>query len=330
MGQAIGLRHYEIGYHSTATLGLFGAVSAVARLRGLDAETSHVALAIAASMAGGLRLNFGTDVKPLHVGLAAANAVHAADWAEAGLTASRADLFSPEGMLATLSARPRWSWMDTVRLGEPFAVAEPGFERKLFPGCYLLHKVMALGMEIAQLQISLDAVSRIEVMMPRGATRPLIYPAPVTGREAQFSVPYALLAAIADGEVTFSTFTDEAVSRPALRRRLGDVGVSEEGAGHETSDDLAAAPVRVVLHMIDRSVRSFERSAAPGSAREPMSPAQDRAKWIDCLRRANPELAPAVVGEVYDRIAASLLSSSLGSWLPDLWQLAARPNIPGK
>ena len=35
MGQAIGFRHYELGFHATATMGVFGATAAVARLRRL-------------------------------------------------------------------------------------------------------------------------------------------------------------------------------------------------------------------------------------------------------------------------------------------------------
>lgn len=321
MGQAMGLRHYEIGYHSTATLGLFGAVAAIARLRRLDAETTHSALAIAASLTGGMRVNFGTDVKPLHVGLAATHAIQATDWAAAGVTASKADLFAPTGILATLSARPTWTWPDEVRLGNPFAIEEPGFEVKRFPGCYLLHKVMALGLKIAENGIKLTDIAKIEMDMARGGTRPLIYPSPVTGREAQFSIPYAMLAAIADGEVTFATFTDEAVNRPVIRARLADVSAVESGPDLETSEAIGAAPVRAIVRLNDGSSRTFERTAAPGSAQDPITSAQSRAKWIDCLRRANPSLSADSAAEAYDRAGASLGFTRLSEWLPDLWRL---------
>ena len=327
MGQAIGLRHYEIGYHSTATLGLFGAVAAIARLNGLDRETAHTSFAIAASMASGMRVNFGTDVKPLHVGLAASNAIDACRWAAAGLTASTGNLFAAGGILATLSGRTAWEWADSVALGDPFAIVHPGFEQKRFPGCYLLHKVMALGIEIAQADIALDQIRSIEVTMPRGGTRPLIHPRPSTGREAQFSVPYGLLAAIADKAVTFTTFTDEAVGRSAIRHRFDHVIVTEDGPDLATSEEIAAAPVRVNLEMLDGASRMFQRDATPGSALDPMTATQRRTKWVDCLRRANPSMTPQDAGHAYDSARAGLRSGVLSSWMPDLWRSATpQPN----
>ncbi len=135
------------------------------------------------------------------------------------------------------------------------------------------------------LDLHLAQIGRIEVIMPRGGTRPLIHPAPATGREAQFSAPYAMLASINDGGVSFATFTDEAVARTSLRERFGDVVVTEAGAAPASSEELGAAPVRIILRMVDGTQRTFERTAAPGSADDPMTPAQRRAKWIDCLQR---------------------------------------------
>lgn len=326
MGQAIGIRHFEIGFHATATLGLFGAVVAVARLRRLDPETTHTSLAIAASMAGGMRLNFGTDVKPLHVGLAASNAIKAVDWAVAGLSASHADLFAPEGILATLSGRQSWGWPEDINLGQPFAIADPGFERKRFPGCYMLHKIMALGIEIAQEQIGLAQIGRIDVIMPRGGTRPLIHPAPTTGKEGLFSIPYAVLAAINEGDVSFTTFSNESVGRADIRERFRDVFVTEAGEELATSEELGAAPVRIVLQLTNGTSRTFERTAAPGSPQDPMTAAQMHDKWVDCLRRANPAIARDSASDFHARAQAGLHAPLLSSWLPDLWQLAATQN----
>ncbi len=139
MGRAIGFRHYELGFHSTATMGVFGATAAVARLHRPDLVEATTALAIAASLACGLRLNFGSMVKPLHVGLAAANALRAVDWTRAGVEASRLELFGPGAVFDALSGGAQVGWPETVRLGEPFAIEAPGLERKRCACCYLLH-----------------------------------------------------------------------------------------------------------------------------------------------------------------------------------------------
>ena len=87
IGSAINLRHYELGWHATATIGTVAAAVAGARLLRLDAERAGAALGLAASQAGGVRRNFGSMAKPLHAGLAARAGVLAALLAEQGLTA---------------------------------------------------------------------------------------------------------------------------------------------------------------------------------------------------------------------------------------------------
>ncbi len=55
--------HYEKGWHATGTLGTMGATAGACRVLGLDAATTAQALGMAASMAAGLRQNFGRDTK---------------------------------------------------------------------------------------------------------------------------------------------------------------------------------------------------------------------------------------------------------------------------
>src|SRR5687767_13689660 len=64
VAHAVHLHHYEKGWHPTATRGIFGAAAASARLLGLDVERTATALAIACSLASGIKANFGTMVKP--------------------------------------------------------------------------------------------------------------------------------------------------------------------------------------------------------------------------------------------------------------------------
>jgi 2-methylcitrate dehydratase PrpD len=69
-------RHYhERGWHCTSSIGTLGAAAAAARLLRLDAASTVHALGIATSMAGGLKENMGSMVKPLHAGMAARNGV---------------------------------------------------------------------------------------------------------------------------------------------------------------------------------------------------------------------------------------------------------------
>ncbi len=73
VGMAASGEFHRRGFHPTAICGIFGGVAAVARLGGLDAETTTRALGIAGSFAGGLfaYLADGTPTKPMHPAWAA-------------------------------------------------------------------------------------------------------------------------------------------------------------------------------------------------------------------------------------------------------------------
>src|SRR6516225_2515628 len=71
IGAALQPGHYNLGFHSTGTVGTFGAAAACARLLGLDAEAAATALGIAGTQAAGLKSQFGTMCKPFHAGKAA-------------------------------------------------------------------------------------------------------------------------------------------------------------------------------------------------------------------------------------------------------------------
>src|SRR3954469_5123744 len=89
----VNFHHYMKGWHPTATLGVFGSAAACAHLLKLDAAKTAVALAAAASFASGIKANFGTMMKPLHVGHCSRNGLFAALLAREGYTANAATAF---------------------------------------------------------------------------------------------------------------------------------------------------------------------------------------------------------------------------------------------
>ena len=294
LGEMIGFRHYELGFHATATLGVFGATAAVARLRGFSVAQTANAFAIAASLSSGLRINFGTMIKSLHVGIAAANALRAIAWCEGGIVATTADVFGIDGFLGAFSGGHSASMNLSAFLGRPFVIASPGFERKRFPCCYMLHKLIAGSLALARdHDLAIDQIRDVTVQMPVGGTRPLNHPVPATGMQAMFSGPYAVLAAIHDRRIGFTSFTDAAVARPAIRARLADVAVIEVGNQALTAREVEAAPVTVNLTLRDGRELEHRVAVTPGSAADPMSHAELAEKWRDCLTRAAPALAAA-------------------------------------
>lgn len=116
VGLWLGRAHYQVGYHQTATAGAFGATLGTCRLLELDSDQTRAALGLCASMASGLKAQFGTMGKPLNAGLAARTGVEATLWAQAGMTAAQDGMAGPLGFGPTHHGQgdevtlPRKSW----------------------------------------------------------------------------------------------------------------------------------------------------------------------------------------------------------------------------
>ncbi|CEJ15266.1 MmgE/PrpD family protein [bacterium YEK0313] len=318
LGEAMGFRHYALGFHATATLGTVGATAALARLLRLDRPATRHALAIAASLASGLRCNFGSMVKSLHVGIAAANGVRAVRWAAAGIEGA-AEPFDGEGFLKAFSGGAVERWPADLALGAPFVLAAPGFEQKRYPCCYLLHKMIeaTLGL-VRDTGCSLEDVASARVDMPAGGTRPLIHPRPRSGLNALFSAPYAILASLAEGRIDLKSFTDAAVLRPVIQQRLGDVAVVEAEGTALQGADVGAAPVTVTLRLKAGGTRTRTVSASPGSLEDPLTLAQLEAKWLDCLERARPDIDGGAARRLFAEGIDLAAAPRIDGWLDAL------------
>ena len=143
IAEAIHPNHYKKGFHSSGTIGTFGAMVAAAKLLGLGRDAVAHALAIASSMASGIRVNFGTMTKPLHVGRAAQNGVVAAELAQRGLTGGHDGLEPPWGFFQVFSHGEGFD-ADRIagKLGNPHTIVWPGVSIKPYPCGVLGHPTM--------------------------------------------------------------------------------------------------------------------------------------------------------------------------------------------
>ncbi|HSW82085.1 MAG TPA: MmgE/PrpD family protein, partial [Usitatibacter sp.] len=147
IAEAIAPRHYQHGFHSTATCGSIGAAAGAAKLLGLDRETTRRALSIGATQAGGLRENFGTMTKPFHAGRAAENGVVAAEIAALGFTASPNGLEADRGFFRAAGGGFDVNAIQG-RLGDPWTFHSPGVSIKPHPSGSLTHPGMGAMLEL--------------------------------------------------------------------------------------------------------------------------------------------------------------------------------------
>lgn len=290
-GQAIGFRHYDLGFHSTATLGVLGSAAACARLLKLDAAQTTHALAIAASTSAGIRKNFGSMVKSLHVGQAAFNGVRAARLAQAGIQGT-VGILEGKGWFHVFSGGVVETWPHNLVLGQPFALEEVGFEQKRYPCCYMMHKIIQATLALrSEHELTLEGLQEAVVRMGPGCTAPLIHPFPEDGLSAKFSAPYAVVSALANGYINLESFEDNAVLSRRIQGALPNVTVLEDDAAQpEHGSDLGSAPVTVELNYDNGRRYTKTITASPGSPDDPLTDSDLLEKWRDCVGRGLPAL----------------------------------------
>lgn len=217
VGGAMPLAHYEHGWHATSTAGVMGAAAASGRLLGLNAEGIRNGLGVAASMAGGVRRNFGTMAKPLHTGHASRCGMFAAQLAAAGLTADPDILEKPAGYFAVF-AQGKVDASVAESLGNPWVFEIPGIRRKYLPCCTSVHRPVEAAIALADRHdLHPGDIEDVECRVMPLEPAILIRNAPTTGLQGKFSMEYSVARALTDRCLRLAHFTDDAVADPAVR-----------------------------------------------------------------------------------------------------------------
>ena len=287
LGRALNPALYETGWHATATLGVFGAAAATATLLGLPAERTAHALAIAASMASGIKANFGTDCKPLHVGHAARCGVEAALLAQAGFTGNPRALEHGDGFGATYGAGSAPAWgLATAGLGAPHDLVEPGIGVKRFPACASTHQALDATLAlIEEHALAPAAVEAVECAVHYLAPHQLIYDRAGTGLQGKFSMPYCVAVALLDRSVGLAQFTDERVRRADVQALMPKVRM----VVHPDQTTRECLPTRfseVTITLSDGRRLQRRVSQAKGQPQHPLTVDELQAKFRDCAARA--------------------------------------------
>lgn len=286
IGEPIAIEHYTAGWHATSTIGTIGTAAATAALLGLDASGVVNAMSIATSSAAGLKVQFGTSMKPVHAGLAARNAVEAAQLAAAGLSGRTDVLEADRGFRDLYGASSTAGWpTDLMPEKSDHAIEVPGLLPKIHPCCGSTHQAIDAVIELQRAN-GFDAaeVEGVVVKVLRANAGNLPYAVPRNEMEARFSMQYCIDVALDRGGLTLSDFTQTAVDERASDPRLGRTTLTTWSSEEERAF-LAQRrmPHEVVVTLRDgRRLRS-RRETARGSIAEPFTVQERRTKFTDCL-----------------------------------------------
>lgn len=216
IGDAVNPAHYSGGWHATATLGHFGAVTAAGVLLGLTPQQMVYALGIAGTQAAGLKAPFGTMTKPLHAGHAARNGVVAALLASRGFTCTDVILEGKAAFGAVMSKDPKWDlviddwgkrWTTLDILYKPHASS--------FCTQALIESTIDLRNRHG---LTIDNVAKIRGFVSHMSFNNAVIGNPRTGLEAKFSHTFAVAQALLYGHATQHDYTDERVAEDGIQR----------------------------------------------------------------------------------------------------------------
>lgn len=282
---AVNPSHYSAGWHATGTLGTVGSAAAIANLLDLSPSETVTAVSIATSMAAGLRQNFGTMTKPMHVGQAVRSGLTAAYLADHGFTASETALAGEDGFFEAYSGEEPWDETALFDLGEDWALTTYGVDTKKYPCCGATHTAIAAAQSLAaEHGIEPSDVERVHVEAGPTAGNALLYEDPETGFQGKFSMEYTVASGIVRDAVTIETFRDESVQDP-------EVQAVRERVDFEVNEDLPHSPMEatVTIETAAGETVSKRLEHPPGSYQNPMSDEEYREKFTNCAVRAIDE-----------------------------------------
>lgn len=302
IARAVNFHHYEKGWHPTATLGTFGAAAASAKLLKLDAPAFTRALAIACSMASGLKANFGTMTKPFHVGQCARNGLYAALLAREGLSANPGAMEDPQGFLMVFNGAGTFDAERMVdAFAAPFDLMEPGIAFKRHPCCASTHPAVDALLRI----MSEHALKASDIAAIRSWTHPRRLrhtnrPNPQSGLDGKFSVQYVLARAALDGSVRLDHFDDASVHDPRVRAFMARIVAEPHPEAVMETTEHFFADVEVTTTSGERFRTYVDRPLGRDRA-HPLPPGAIEVKFRDCV-------APVIEDDAARAIEAAILA----------------------
>jgi 2-methylcitrate dehydratase PrpD len=274
-------QHYVRGMHSSGTVGTLGAYAAAAKLIGLNGDKLRSGFGIAASFAAGIRCNFGTMTKPLHVGRAAENGVTAALLAARGFTADPDALDGPWGFLAVQGGGVTAEKV-AQGFGKTWSIVEPGVSIKPYPCGVLTHPTIDLMLRlVSEHGVRPEEIDAVKVYAGTNILKPIRYPVAANHLQAKFSLPAALAMIAVARRAGKREFSDEFVASAlmqAMQRRIfTEIDLDIEKLGFDKMRS------RIVIHLKDgRRIEGSADERYRGGPENPLRDADLEAKVRSC------------------------------------------------
>ena len=309
----------DFKFHPPGMVGPIGAAVAASHLLRLDAAALANAIGIATSRCGSLTSNTGTMTKSTHCGYAASLGLELALLAASGFTGDDNAFDSASGY-AAIFLPPQFDREMLMSLWRAVPAGRPRLHAQDFS--VQVHHPLRHHRRAGRAAAlpSADAIRAVRMLAPIVPTGDR--PHPRTGLEGKFSVQYTLAAALLDGAVTLSSFTDERLHRPDMQTLLAKIAVTmspdittQYNAGRYVDLEIELADGTTVRERCERPRGSW--------GAEPISAAEHIVKVRDCLAGS---LAPAAIDEFLE--LGSRFEQLDGDGVRRMLALACRAGAP--
>lgn len=224
--RAINPSHLSRGFHTTGTVGPFGAAVAVGKLLGLRQDEMVSAIGIAGLQGAGLLeiLHDGAMVKPIHPGKAAMGGLLAAIFARNGAKGPASIFEGQKGFLGAMADKIDHDAL-LRGLGEEFEILGTYF--KLHAACRHTHPIIDAALEICKE----NSLGRKDIKGIEIETYPVaiqfcghtVHPDTVSA--AKFSIPFSVAMAISFGDLFMDKFTEENIRNDGIKELAARVKV---------------------------------------------------------------------------------------------------------
>jgi 2-methylcitrate dehydratase PrpD len=314
IGRGVNPSHYHSGYHVTSSIGVMGAAAGAGKLLELDNDQLLHTFGIAGSMSSGLKENFGTMTKSLHVGLAASNGVRAAMLASRGYTASMRILEGNLGFCKVLAGEYDLNRI-VENLGDPWEIVDPGVARKKYPCCARTHPAIEGVVQIVtDHDLHADHVEEVICSTDDTAFEVLIHPVPHSELEAKFSMPFCVATAFLEKDVALGHFSRDRLEDPRVTglmrkvRHLPDKEIIAKGYANRWL-------TKVTVRLKTKEQFSAVVERAKGDPLNPMTDEEIVEKFTKCTAGIiSPEKQSAII----ERIRTLDLQDDISGLVEDL------------
>jgi 2-methylcitrate dehydratase PrpD len=305
IGEAVMPSHYKF-WHTTGTVGSFGAAAAAATVLGANKEQFMHAMGTVGSFASGLQQAFRSQAmtKPLHGGHAADAGCWAAMAAMKGLTGALDMLEGEVGFGAAMSVNPDWS-KATKGLGTDYHINRMTFKNHGCCGHTFPSIDGALHLQ-KQHGFSHQDIRKIRLHTYKAGLNIIDNDNPEGEYQAKFSIQYTVAHALVRGSVRLNAFDPDHLSDPDIRtllKKIEPIADPEISAGYPNRRES-----RVQIELNDGRQLEYFQPFRKGDPELPLTDEELNGKFL--------ELAEPVIGKP---AAAALLDQ--------LWRTEKLANV---